>query len=463
MKQKLGLACALLGAPELLLLDEPSVGVDPVSRRELRRMIAELAAGGLTVVWATSYLDEAERCDSVILLHQGRRLYAGPPAAALARVEGRCLALGGLAGRPRRLALMSLLKDESVVDGLIQGGDVKIVAQAKDAAPPAWPGLWRRIPPTFEDAFVDLLGGGRLGEPAADGRPPRAPRGESALALAMDDKPADGAVVVEAQALVKRFGDFTAVNGSSFQIRRGSIFGLLGPNGAGKSTTFKIMCGLLRPTSGKAFIAGWDLARFPSEARGRIGYMAQKFSLYDQLSVAQNLSFFAGAYGLHGPARRERMELMTDIFNLGPFLRLNASTLPLGYKQRLALACAAMHQPDALFLDEPTSGVDPLTRREFWLHINHLALKGVTVMITTHFMEEAEHCDEAALIFRGRTIACSSPDELKALAASDALRRPTMEEAFVELVGRRLAREDERGETAELATDADPGRARGRS
>ncbi|MDR1677783.1 MAG: ATP-binding cassette domain-containing protein [Deltaproteobacteria bacterium] len=419
MKQKLGLACVLIGTPDLLLLDEPSVGVDPISRRELWRMVTKLAQDGLTVLWATSYLDEAEKCAQVILLHQGQNLYSGPPEMALDLIKGRSYALSGLHGRERRKAFMSLLKDREVADGLIQGGDIKIVTKKEDCLP-ALPGSWRKIKPSFEDAFIELLGGPTLGE--------------STLAVRMEEKPTDGAVVVEANNLTKRFGDFTAVLNNSFQIKRGHIFGLLGPNGAGKSTTFKMMCGLIKPTSGEAKIAGYSLVNYPSQARSRIGYMAQKFSLYEQLSVAQNLTFFSGAYGLFGHRQKEQIELMEEVFDLHSYMDVSSAILPLGIKQRLALACAVMHQPDVLFLDEPTSGVDPLTRREFWLHINHLAIKGVTVMITTHFMEEAEYCDLIALIFRGRNIASGSPDELKALVRSKELENPTMEDAFIELI-----------------------------
>jgi ABC-2 type transport system ATP-binding protein len=382
-------------------------------------MVTGLTRDGLTVIWATSYLDEAEKCAQVILLHQGKNLYDGPPGEAMARVGGRCFALSGLKGQEKRKTLLKLLEDGSVADGLIHGDDIKAVTKGIDP-PPTWPGPWRSIEPTFEDAFIDMLGGPTLGQ--------------SGLAQGMGDKPTDGAVVVEARNLTKRFGDFTAVSDNSFEIRRGNIFGLLGPNGAGKSTTFKMLCGLIKPTSGLARIAGYDLARAPSQARSRIGYMAQKFSLYEQLSVKQNLSFFSGAYGLHGRMKKERIELIVDVFDLHNYMSMSAAVIPLGIKQRLALACAVMHQPDVLFLDEPTSGVDPLARREFWLHINHLAIKGVTVMITTHFMEEAEYCDRIAIIYQGRNIASGSPDELKATAAAGGLENPTLEETFIWLL-----------------------------
>ncbi|WP_052362358.1 ATP-binding cassette domain-containing protein [Geminisphaera colitermitum] len=363
MKQKLGLACALLGKPRLLLLDEPGVGVDPVSRRELWRMVRELSDDGMTIVWSTAYLDEAERCDAVLVLHEGQTLFAGTPAEFVA------------------------------------GGGRHPDGRA----------------PSFEDVFVERLGG--------------APAGESPLTGILRDIPRDGTTAIAAHHLTRKFGDFTAADRITFEVERGEIYGLLGPNGAGKSTTFRMLCGLLAPTSGEAMAAGIDLRRSAARARQRIGYMAQKFSLYGNLTVSQNLAFFSGAYGLHGRAQREAMDAVTACFHLGPHLGRKTDLLPLGFKQRLALACAVMHGPDLLFLDEPTSGVDPVTRREFWSHIRAAVARGVTVMVTTHFMDEAEYCDRIGLVYRGRLIASGTPAELKRKAGAN-----TMEDAFIALV-----------------------------
>jgi ABC-2 type transport system ATP-binding protein len=234
--------------------------------------------------------------------------------------------------------------------------------------------------------------------------------------------------------LTKRFGQFVATDAVTFDVRRGEIFGLLGPNGAGKSTTFKMLCGLLKPSSGEAKVEGHDLRHAPGKAKLEIGYMAQKFSLYGLLSVRQNLEFFAGVYGLKGATRRERITEMVETFELEQYLNLSPDSLPLGFKQRLALSCALMHRPPVLFLDEPTSGVDPVTRREFWTHINGLVRRGVTVLVTTHFMDEAEYCDRVALMFRSKIVALDSPDRLKRQAASDEYPDPTMEEAFIALI-----------------------------
>jgi ABC-type multidrug transport system ATPase subunit len=275
------------------------------------------------------------------------------------------------------------------------------------------------VPPRFEDAFIDLLGG--------------IPKGESPLAGTAQIGTAHE-TIVEAQGLTKRFGDFAAAERITFRIGRGEIFGLLGPNGAGKSTTFKMMCGLLRPTAGSAHVAGFDLYRAASAARARLGYMAQKFSLYGDLSVRQNLEFFAGIYGLNRERRREIAGRMIRSFGLQPFLGRNAGELPLGFKQRLALACAVMHEPEVLFLDEPTSGVDPRTRREFWSHIHAMVERGITVMVTTHFLDEAEYCDRIGLVYKGQLIALGSPDDLKERARTDERPDPTLEEAFIALV-----------------------------
>ena len=429
MKQKLGLACALLGTPRLLLLDEPGVGVDPISRQELRRMVGQLVDEGIAVVWSTAYLEEAELCETTLVLNAGQLIFDGPPAAMTAPLAGRCWHLKNPAGNKRRL-LARALSHPSVSDGTIQGHHLRLTFRANaPLMPPALPPealgappatAWAPVAARFEDAFIDRMGGG--------------PGGDSVLADHLRAIPADGEVVIEADHLTKKFGEFTATDAVSFQVRRGEIYGLLGPNGAGKSTTFKMMCGLLKPTSGRAAVVGLDLRHSAGRARQRLGYMAQKFSLYGNLTVRQNLDFFSGIYGLSGARRRQQTATMAGIFHLGPFLDAKTDALSLGFKQRLALACAVMHEPDILFLDEPTSGVDPVTRREFWTHINGIVERGVTVMVTTHFMDEAEYCDRIGLVFRGQLIANGTPDELKALTATAATPDPTMEDAFIALI-----------------------------
>ncbi|MDT3678150.1 MAG: ATP-binding cassette domain-containing protein [Burkholderiaceae bacterium] len=425
MKQKLGLACALMARPAVLLLDEPGVGVDPVSRQDLWRMVQALTDEGMAVVWSTAYLDEAERCDSVLLLNEGELAFDGPPGDLTGRLEGRSFRLEDV-GDQRRAVLAEALDLQSVGDGVIQGAGVRVVLRA-DAGDEQVVALAERVdarlaavPARFEDAFIDLLGGG--------------PGGTSALAERLPPVQLDSDVAVSCRNLTKRFGDFTATDAVSFDVRKGEIFGLLGPNGAGKSTTFKMLCGLLKPTHGEAKVAGMDLRRATGAAKARLGYMAQKFSLYGLLSVRQNLEFSAGVYGLEAGTRRERIDEMIETFDLSAWLSSAPDSLPLGHKQRLALACALMHRPPVLFLDEPTSGVDPITRREFWTHINGLSRKGVTVMVTTHFMDEAEYCDRVAMLYRARLIALDTPDALKRGAVDDERPDPTMEDAFIHLV-----------------------------
>ncbi len=422
MKQKLGLACAMVRAPKLLLLDEPAVGVDPVSRRELWAMVKKLAGDGIGVLWSTAYLDEAEKCDTVYLLNEGALLYGGPPTQLTDRIADRIIRIA-VPQAGRRRILRSALDNVSIADGTVQGDSLRLMLKDGAAQPSAKAlGADANAPitparPRFEDAFIDLLGGG--------------PPGTSKLAEGYREIEASEAPAIDARGLTKRFGDFTAAKDIAFSVGRGQVFGLLGPNGAGKSTTFKMLCGLLTPSEGSGSVAGFNLRTARADARQSLGYMAQKFSLYGNLSVKQNLDFFAGAYGLDGREARAAIERSIEIFHLQKYLKDNSGGLPLGYKQRLALACAVMHEPPVLFLDEPTSGVDPIVRREFWTHINGLVERGVTVLVTTHFMEEAEYCDRATLIYRGRQIATGTPDELKAKAGKE---DATMDDAFIALV-----------------------------
>ncbi|EOC1327132.1 ABC transporter ATP-binding protein [Cronobacter dublinensis] len=423
MKQKLGLACTLVGQPKVLLLDEPGVGVDPISRRELWQMVHALAGDGMLILWSTSYLDEAEQCREVLLMNEGELLYQGAPQALTEKMAGRSLLLRRSGGDNRAL-LREVMQLPGVGDATIQGAAVRvIVKEGADAGPlHALPdATLRDTAPRFEDAFIDLAGGAALRE--------------SPLGAILHDIPGSrDDVVIEARELTKTFGDFTATDRVNFTVRRGEIFGLLGPNGAGKSTTFKMMCGLLKPSDGQALVLGLDLKTDSGKARQRLGYMAQKFSLYGNLTVEQNLRFFSGVYGLRGRAQQEKIARMSEAFGLNSIASQPTDALPLGFKQRLALACALMHEPDILFLDEPTSGVDPLTRREFWRHINSMPEKGVTVMVTTHFMDEAEYCDRIGLVYHGKLIASGTPDDLKRQAAHERDEEPTMEDAFIRLI-----------------------------
>ena len=355
MKQKLGLACTLLGNPEFLLLDEPSVGVDPISRKDLMQMVREMINPETTVLWSTAYLDEAHSFDTAVVIDKGRVIYEGKPH------------------------------------------DLGATAQE------------------FEDKVIDLMGGYKQ----------EVSKIAENYTLLKDIKDC----TVEADNLEKKYGNFYAVKNNSFCIQKGEIFGLLGPNGAGKSTSFKMMCGLAKPTNGTARIMGIDITKDPEKARSNLGYMAQKFSLYGSLTVRENLEFFASAYGIKFKNRASKVQEIIEVFGLKEYADQKSEELPLGLKQRLSMACALIHNPPVLFLDEPTSGVDVLTRRDFWNHITSLAQKGVTILVTTHFMDEAEYCDRISLFYHGETIALGTPQELKNKA-----RAKTMEETFITLI-----------------------------
>jgi len=433
MKQKLGLACALVKAPEALLLDEPTVGVDPVSRRELWRIVYALVEEeGIGVLLSTAYLDEAERCHHVVVLQAGRKLAEGPPADFRARVRGRVFLATPSGGLTARRIQTRLVGREGVLDATIRSGRVRVVSAGEDRQalaamlPELPPDRIQPAAPVFEDAFMALA------RRESQIYRPEAPAGAAPAAGA-----AAGAVV-QVRELRKFFGSFEAVRGISFDVRRGEIFGLLGPNGAGKSTTFLMLCGLLKASAGEVRVAGRNLRRARAKARQRLGYMAQHFSLYGQLSVAENLRFFGKAYGLWGRRLAARLAWAEAEFGLGPRRDTAAGALPGGFKQRLAMAAALLHEPEILFLDEPTSGVDPLARREFWARINGFAEQGMTVVVTTHFMEEAEYCDRMLIMSQGATLALGTPAAIRALARTPERPAPTIEDAFIDLAEGRV-------------------------
>ena len=425
MKQKLGLACTLVRSPELLLLDEPTVGVDPLSRRELWDIVRRLVADrGLTVLLSTAYLDEAERCSRVIMLHEGHVLSQGLPQQVADKAAGRSFVAIPAADQSARSLQARLLDRPDIVDAVPDGGRVRFVRGATGAAADeAMPDLIARpVAPRFEDGFMILLRAHSPGERA------------STIAVAHPLAAGDEEAVVRVHQLVKRFGAFTAVDRIDFEVRRGQIFGLLGPNGAGKTTTFRMLCGLLTPSAGELRVAGANVRDAPASARARLGYVAQKFSLYGPLSVTENLEFFASAYGLRGERRRERIGWAMGQFELGAHAGTTSAQLPGGFKQRLAMAAALLHEPEILFLDEPTSGADPLARRAFWRRITALAEQGVTIIVTTHFMQEAEYCDRVAIMDSGRILAQGSPAQVRELARTGAMPEPSMDDAFIAVV-----------------------------
>jgi ABC-2 type transport system ATP-binding protein len=442
MKQKLGLACALVCSPALVVLDEPTAGVDPLSRHELWEIILKLVKEErTTVLISTSYLDEAERCGRVVVLHQGKILAQGAPGEVSKLADGRVFLARPREGQPPRVLQTRLLDVAEIVDAVPEAGRVRFIgpeegaAKTQSAAPDPLAGLEIATTPSrFEDGFMILL---RKVEPE-----------RASATIALDQPPhADGGeAVIEVKDLVRKFGAFTAVDHVSFQVRRGELFGLLGPNGAGKTTTFRMLCGLLPVSGGTLHVAGADLRNARASARQHIGYVAQKFSLYGQLSVAENLGFFGSAYGLRGERKQRRIDWALRQFELEPLRALPSAQLPGGFKQRLAMAAALLHEPEILFLDEPTSGADPLARREFWRRITALAEQGVTVIITTHFMEEAEYCDRVAILDQGRILAQGTTAELRAQAPAQEGREPNMEEAFIAIVQKARQQETERGQ-----------------
>ncbi|AOB29800.1 hypothetical protein AKI39_02515 [Bordetella sp. H567] len=449
MKQKLGLACTLVRSPDLLLLDEPTVGVDPLSRRELWEIIDQMVRDEtLTVLVATAYMDEAERCACVHVLHDGAVLASGAPADIAARADGLCFVVpAGRNEAPRARQARLLDRRDVIIDAVPRGGEVRFIlrpgndvgALADDGAAAS------AVPARLEDGFMVLLharadetgDGGGAGSsssaPAASASPP-CPPSPSASAGPAPSPAHNGEPAIEVRDLVRKFGDFTAVDRTSFSVARGEIFGLLGPNGAGKTTTFRMLCGLLPASGGTARVAGMDLRTARAQARSRIGYVSQSFALYGNLSAAENLRFFGGAYGLHGARLRDRIDAVTQQFSLRRHLEQPAGQLAGGIKQRLAMAVGLLHEPEILFLDEPTSGADPLARRAFWRRITALAQTGTTVVITTHFMEEAEYCDRIVIQDAGKLLALGTPEAVRTQAGATPQRKMTMEEAFIGIV-----------------------------
>jgi ABC-2 type transport system ATP-binding protein len=354
MKQKLGLICTLIHQPDLVILDEPTTGVDPVSRRDFWAILAELMRERrITALVSTAYMDEASRFHRLAFVYEGRVLAEGEPEALRALGKGR------------------------------ESGEEA----------------------DLDDVFVSLLGD----------RPPPA--------AAPRPRAAGGDVAIEASGLTRDFGAFRAVDGVSFRVHAGEVFGLLGANGAGKTTVIKMLTGILAPTAGLGQVAGVDMRRPGIDIKRRIGYMSQAFSLYHDLSVVENIRFSAGIYGLAAGETRRRTDWVLALSGLAGQERVRAGRLPMGMRQRLALGCALVHRPQAVFLDEPTAGVDPLGRRHFWDVLFALARdEGMAVLVTTHYMAEAERCDRLALMFAGRLVADAAPAELKRAVEAEAGR-----------------------------------------
>lgn len=422
MKQKLGLACALLNRPQVLLLDEPSVGVDPLSRRDLWKILDENVRDEcMTVVVATTYMDEAAQCDWVIVLEDGELVLTEKPETIAASATNLTYLIEPKPTEKTRDLQARLLDDRAYfLDAVPEAGKVRVLmhpAQTIEAVRSAYPDYeFESVDARLEDGYlIERFRQGRLNAIAA--------LDQVAVQEDLDrTKP-----VVEARDLVRRFGDFVAVDKTSFEVYPGDIFGLLGPNGAGKTTTFKMLCGLLTVSDGELKVTGINVKDAREEARQHLGYMSQKFALYGELSVKQNMEFFAGAYGLFRQKAKERIEKLVKEFQLSEVIDAPAKTLPGGVKQRLAMAVALLHRPSILFLDEPTSGADVPTRRQFWRWMTALAAQGTTIIVTTHFMEEALYCDRLLIQDAGESVVLGTPQEVRGEAA-------TMDEAFIRIV-----------------------------
>jgi len=478
MKQKLGLACALIHTPKVLFLDEPTNGVDPVSRRDFWRILYQLLRERVTIFVSTAYLDEAERCHRLALIHQGRLLACGTPDEVKQLMHGTIWEIRtgqpAVEHAPQRATtvLREALRGAQVgVFGdrvhLVGEGsqEVRDRAQSILAAAGVPAEVIRPIEPSLEDVFVSVVGrenegsGFRVQGPgaseegsgfrfqgsetqpepesevlnpeprtlnrepriAAEGRvshssypEPRTPAGPTRPGSEpAATRPGSEGRAVVVRDLHKHFGSFAAVHHVSFEVDCGEIFGFLGPNGAGKSTTIRMLCGILAPTAGSGTVGGFDIRTQPEKIKATIGYMSQKFSLYQDLTVEENIDFYSGIYRIPAAEKAERKAWVLRMAGLEEHRRRKTAVLSGGWKQRLALGCAILHRPPIIFLDEPTSGVDPVSRRQFWELIYEMAGRGVTVFVTTHYMDEAEYCDRLALIYRGELIASGTPEHLK--------------------------------------------------
>ena len=421
MKQKLGLACTLIHEPELVILDEPTTGVDPVSRRDFWRILAELLGRGMSALVSTAYLDEASRFHRLALVHDGRILAAGTPEALQQSVRG-CVVR--VRAEPQAEALARLRPElpltEAVgrwVRAFVADGDcATATARVRSALAGLTVAEIEAGEPELEDVFIELVRERMAERPRRDPVPPDAPADASAVRAA-------GGLAIEADGLTRDFGTFRAVDRASFRVPAGEIFGLLGANGAGKTTVIKMLTGILPPSAGAGHVAGADMRGASRDIKRRIGYVSQAFSLYADLTVIENILLYAGIYGLNAAESRRRAAWVLELGALAGHERDLVAALPMGLRQRLALGCALLHRPQVLFLDEPTSGVDPIGRRRFWDILFALSRRdGVAILVTTHYMSEAEHCDHLALMHAGRIIADAAPQELKRAVEAEAGR-----------------------------------------
>lgn len=416
MKQKLALSCALIHKPIVLFLDEPTTGVDAVSRKEFWEMLQSLKKQGITIVVSTPYMDEAAQCDRIALIQKGEIMDIDIPENIIKRFAHFIYGIKA----DRMYDLVNLLrKHPDCLSAYLFGEYVHFVSPTEQdtdqmkkellAAGMENPEIIQ-LEANIEDSFMDLM--------TKTETEKRAKMTES--------KNNTKAVVVKN--LVKKFGDFVANDRLSFEVDKGEIFGFLGANGAGKTTAIKILCGLSHPTSGEVNVAGYDIYKQRDLIKKNIGYMSQKFSLYDDLTIAENIRFYGGIYGLSRKMIKEKTELYIETLGLQAYTKSLVRELPLGFKQKLAFSVAIVHDPPIVFLDEPTGGVDPITRRQFWELIYKEAADGKTIFVTTHYMDEAEYCDRVSIMVDGKIEALDHPKTLK-----DKYNAKSMEEVFIQL------------------------------
>lgn len=442
MKQKLALCCTIAARPKILILDEPTVGVDPVSRNELWNIILSyLKEVQGYCIFSTAYLEEADFCDLVLMLNDGKLLLQGSKESLLNKLPHQTYSLEDTKDNYQQAlkkALQLTFRDDAnspILDICPRLGRIDILTTKGCSLEELKLYLQKHFNDTFklntrgpilEDVYIHNALTEQLKIQSKSTAIKKSNSSDTACSTLNNQR----SEIVIARNIKKCFGNFVAVDDSSFKVHIGEIFGLLGPNGAGKTTTFRMICALSKPTSGQVTINGFDLAKAKHDARATIGYVSQKFSLYRKLSVYQNLEYFGLSYGLKPKALKERIKELLSEFNLEDFKNINSETLPFGIQRQLSMACALIHKPKILFLDEATSGADPLARRNFWYLINKLATTGTCVVVTTHFMEEAEYCDNFLIQDQGKILVLGSPNTICRKEG----RRISIQEKFVSLI-----------------------------
>ena len=442
MKQKLALCCTIAARPKILILDEPTVGVDPVSRNELWNIILSyLKEVQGYCIFSTAYLEEADFCDLVLMLNDGKLLLQGSKESLLNKLPHQTYSLEDTKDNYQQAlkkALQLTFRDDAnspILDICPRLGRIDILTTKGCSLEELKLYLQKHFNDTFklntrgpilEDVYIHNALTEQLKIQSKSTAIKKSNSSDTACSTLNNQR----SEIVIARNIKKCFGNFVAVDDSSFKVHIGEIFGLLGPNGAGKTTTFRMICALSKPTSGQVTINGFDLAKAKHDARATIGYVSQKFSLYRKLSVYQNLEYFGLSYGLKPKALKERIKELLSEFNLEDFKNINSETLPFGIQRQLSMACALIHKPKILFLDEATSGADPLARRNFWYLINKLATTGTCVVVTTHFMEEAEYCDNFLIQDQGKILVLGSPNTI----CRKDNKRISIQEKFVSLI-----------------------------